>query len=112
MANTINRTIANAKFAIAGCGLPRGFQAMNTKTAATKRMKPKPPNKCLIVFRTHIDGGGDSVFLPYCFWSFGTFDVESPSFREVFNCSDAFSGDNMCQSRPMIAKASSVNSPQ
>jgi hypothetical protein len=102
MANTINRTMAKAKLAMAG-GFPSGFQATNTRIAAIRRMRPKPPNKCFIVFRNHRDGGGERTFLPYCFCSLIMSEEARPSSGEVCNCSYIFSGVRICQSRSMIA---------
>jgi 2-methylcitrate dehydratase PrpD len=49
MKNTARRTIASAKFAMAG-GCPSGFQETNTSIDPTRRMEPKPlkkyPNIC------------------------------------------------------------------
>lgn len=44
MTQTITSTMASAKLISAG-GRPRGFQAMKTNMAATKRIAPKPPNR-------------------------------------------------------------------
>jgi len=44
MTQTNTRTMAKAKFAMAG-GCPRGFQAIKTKMAAINKMEPNPPNR-------------------------------------------------------------------
>lgn len=66
-----------------GAGSPRGFQAINTKIAATKRIDPKPPKRYVRVLWNHLDGGGDGWLGPTSFSFCAAAAVLRPVPREL-----------------------------
>lgn len=62
--NTIIRTIASARFAVAG-GSPKGFQQTKTRIPPSSRIDPKPSKKYPAMFFSRREGGDEGAFIPY-----------------------------------------------